>query len=723
MKKTLIASAIGAALVLGACSEQATDKKAETVAAAPEQAVKSEAPVAAETQMSNPLFVKSPLQYQAPQFDKIKTEHFAPAFEQGMKEHLAEIEAIANNAEAPTFENTIEAMETSGELLNRAVNTFFNLTGTISDEAIRAVQSDVAPKLSAHQDAINLNGKLFERIEALYAKLDQFEGEQKRLVENYYKGFVRSGAKLTEAQKDQIRDINGKLAKLTNDFSQNVLKATKDAAVLVEDKTQLAGLSESDISALSAAAEAAGHKGKYLITLVNTTRQPILASLQSRELREQVWTASANRGAELNGPVIKEITTLRAQKAKLMGYDSWADYVLEENMAKTPGAVLSMLDDLAPKVVEKANAEAADIQALIKAQGGDFELKPWDWIYYAEQVRAKKFDLDEQQIRPYFELNNVLENGVFFAMNQLFGISFKERHDLPVYHPDVRTFEVFDDKGESIGFFYGDYFARDGKRGGAWMNAMVGQSHLLGQKPVIVNVMNIPKPAEGQPALVSFDNANTMFHEMGHAVHGLFSDVKYPSLAGTAVPRDFVEFPSQFEEDWSINPKVIANYAKHYETGEPIPAELLDKLLKSRQFNQGFDSLEYLGSALLDMEWHMIGADAKVEDVQAFEDKALEKHGLKHGLIPPRYKSNYFSHTFAGGYSAGYYAYIWTEVLAADAFAHMKSNGGLTRENGDKFRKEILSRGDTLDQMEQYINFKGEKPSVDALLKRRGLVE
>ncbi len=722
MKKTLIASAIGAALMLAGCSEQAPVKKEETVAAAPE-AAKVEAPVAAEAQVSNPLFVKSSLQYQAPEFDKIKTEHFAPAFEKGMAEHLAEIDAIANNAEAPTFENTIEAMEKSGELLTRTINVFFNLTGTISDDAIRAIQSDVAPKLSAHQDAINLNAKLFKRIEAIHANLDQFQGEQKRLVENYYKGFVRAGAKQSEEQKDQIRAINGKLAKLTNDFSQNVLKATKDSAVLVEDKAQLAGLSESDISTLSAAAEAAGHKGKYLITLVNTTRQPIMTSLDNRELREKVWKASANRGAELNAPVIKEITNLRAQKAKLMGYDSWADYVLEENMAKTPAAVLAMLDDLAPKVADKANAEAADIQAMIKAQGGEFEVQPWDWTYYAEQVRAKKFDLDEQQIRPYFELNNVLENGVFYAMNQLFGISFKKRTDLPVYHPDVLTYEVFDESGASIGFFYGDYFARDGKRGGAWMNAMVGQSHLLGQKPVIVNVMNIPKPAEGQPSLLSFDNANTMFHEMGHAVHGLFSDVKYPSLAGTAVPRDFVEFPSQFEEDWSINPKVIANYAKHHETGEAIPGELLDKLLKSRQFNQGFDSLEYLGSALLDMEWHMIGADAKIEDVQAFEDKALEKHGLKHGLIPPRYKSNYFSHTFAGGYSAGYYAYIWTEVLAADAFAHMKENGGLTRENGDKFRKEILSKGDSLDQMEQYINFKGEKPSVDALLKRRGLVE
>lgn len=718
MRKTLIATAIGAALALSACSKEPVEQQETTQVQA--QAAKSEAPAVA---ASNPLFVKSSLQYEAPEFDKIKLTDYVPAFERGMKDQLAEVDAIANNPEAPTFENTVVAMEKTGEILGRTASTFFNLTGTISNDEIRAIQSEMAPKLSAHQDNINLNPKLFARIEAVYNNRDSLQGEDKRLVEIYYKQFVRAGAKLDESQKTQVREINGEIAKLTNDFAQNVLKATKDAAVVVEDKAELAGLSDGEIASLAASGKAAGQDGKYVINLMNTTRQPILTNLENRALREKVWKASAGRAADINGPVIQRLTALRAEKAKLMGFATWADYVLDNQMAKTPAAVFEMLDDLAPKVLDKAKAEAADIQKEIKAAGGDFELQPWDWAFYAEKVRKAKYDLDESQIKPYFELDNVLKNGIFFTMQNLFGITFKERKDLPVYHPDVRTFEVFDTDGSSIGFFYADYFARDGKRGGAWMNAMVGQNNLLGQKPVIVNVLNVPKPAEGQPALLTFDEATTMFHEMGHALHGLFSNVKYPTLAGTSVPRDFVEFPSQFEEDWAINPKVIANYAKHYQTGEAIPADLLKKVLDSRKFNQGFDSLEYIESALLDMEWHSFPAGTDTGTVQGFEDKALAKHGVQYAVIPPRYKSPYFSHTFAGGYSAGYYAYLWTEVLAADAFAHMKANGGLTRENGDKFRTEILSKGNSLDPMQQYINFKGAKPTVDALLKRRGLVE
>ena len=715
MRKTLIATAIGATLALGACSDNKTNNTAETKT---DQAQQTQ-PV----QASNPLFVKSSLQYQAPEFDKISLADYQPAFEKGMAEQLKEVDAIANNPEPATFDNTIVAMEKSGQLLNRTAQTFFNLTGTISNPEIRKIQSAMAPKLSAHQDAINLNSKLFKRVEAVYDNREQLQGEDKRLVEVYYKQFVRAGAKLNDEQKTKVKEINGELAKLTNDFGQNVLKATKDSAVVVTDKAELAGLSDAEIASLAAAGKAAGMEGKYVINLMNTTRQPILSSLDNRALREKVWKASAGRAAELNDPVIIQLTHLRAEKAKLMGYPTWADYVLDSQMAKTPTAVLSMLDDLAPKVVAKAKTEAAAIQQQINADGGDFKLAPWDWAYYAEKVRKARYDLDQSQIRPYFELNNVMQNGMFFTMNKLYGITFKERHDLPVYHPDVRTFEVFDDKGQSIGLFYADYYARDGKRGGAWMNAMVSQNTLLGNKPVIVNVLNIPKPAEGQPTLLTFDETTTLFHEMGHALHGLFSNVKYPSLAGTAVPRDFVEFPSQFEEDWDINPIVLANYAKHYQTGEPIPAELLKKMLDAHKFNQGFDSLEYIEAALLDMEWHMISADDKVTSVADFEKTALAKHGVQMDVIPPRYKSPYFSHTFAGGYSAGYYAYLWTEVLAADAFAHMKANGGLSRENGDKFRDTILSRGNTIDPMQQYINFKGSKPTVDALLKRRGLVD
>lgn len=679
----------------------------------------SEAPDAEQ----NPLLAPSALQYEAPDYAAIELEHFRPAFEQGMKEHGEEIAAIASSEEPPSFENTIVAMERAGATLNRTADVFFSLTGTMSTEELRAIQSEMAPLLSAHADSITLNPELFARVDAVYQAREGLEGEDLRLVEKTHERFVRAGAKLDEDAKAEIRAINAELSELTTEFSQNLLVATQERAVVVDDEAELAGLSKSEIANLAAAAKEAGHEGKYLISLLNTTRQPVLASLENRELRKRVWEASSGRAMAENGPLLQRIVELRAKKAELLGYPTWAAYVLEEQMAKTPDAVLAMLDDLAPKVAAKAKAEAKAIQKAIKAEGGKFELEPWDWFYYAEKVRAKRFDLDESEVRAYFELDRVLNDGVFFAMNQLFGIRFEERDDLPVYHPDVRTFEVFDAEGESIGLFYADYFAREGKRGGAWMNAIVGQSKLLDRKPVIVNVLNIPKPAEGEPALLTFSEVTTMFHEMGHGVHGLFSDATYPSLAGTAVPRDYVEFPSQFEEDWAIDPKVLANYTKHHETGEPLPKELLDKLLASRKFNQGFDSLEYLGSALLDMEWHLIAPGTKVEDVQKFEDEALAKHGVAFGPVPPRYKSAYFAHTFAGGYSAGYYAYLWTEVLAADAFAYMQTQGGLTRENGDKFRDLILSRGNTIDPMQQYVSYRGQEPTVDALLVRRGLVD
>lgn len=713
MRKTLIASAIGAALALSACSD---NKKEETT--------QVQAPAAEQHAMttSNVLLQKSPLQDQAPQFDKIKAADYEPAFAEGIKQHNAEIAAITNNSDAPSFDNTIVAMEKTGALLTRVSKTFFNLASVISDEQFQRIEADMAPKLSAHSDNIYLNPKLFARVEAVYNAKDSLSAEDQRLVEHYYSQFVRAGAKLSEADKAKMRELNGQLSTLSTDFSQNILKSFKDDVILVQDKSQLAGLSDSDIDTLAAAAKAAGKTG-YLITLVNTTRQPLLGSLENRELRKTIWETSSKRAMASNGPVLVKMAQLRAEKAKLLGYDSWAAYVVADQMAKTPDAVFGILDDLAPKAVAKAKVEAADIQAEITKDGGDFQLQPWDWAYYAEKVRKAKYDLDESLTKPYFELNTVLNDGLFYAMGKLYGISFKERKDLPVYHDDVRAYEVFNQNGSSIGLFYLDPYAREGKGGGAWMDEFVTQSGLLGTKPVVYNVLNIPKPAQGQPTLLTFDEVTTMFHEFGHAAHGLFSDVKYPSLAGTATARDFVEFPSQFNEDWDINPDVINHYAKHYQTGEAIPKELLDKVLESHKFNQGFDTTEYLAAALLDMEWHSIPAGTEIKDVEAFEHQALAKHGIDYAPVPPRYKSAYFSHAFSGGYSAGYYAYLWTEVFAADAFAHMTDNGGLTRGNGDKFRKEILSKGNSQDLMQDYINFKGAKPTTDALLKRRGLVD
>jgi peptidyl-dipeptidase Dcp len=671
---------------------------------------------------NNVLFKPSPLQYMAPEFDKFGTKEYEAVFDAGITEHTAQVQKIANNPEPATFENTLVKMELSGELLGRASAAFYNLSGLISDDEYQRIDEKMAPVLSAHSDDIYLNGTLFKRVQTIYDSQDKLNAEDKRLVDFYYKKFVKAGAKLNDAEKAKMREINSELAQLSTAFSQNILKSFKEDVIVVSDKSKLAGLSEGDIAGLAASAKKAGKDG-YMITLVNTTQQPILSSLENRDLREQIFKASANRAAETNGPIIIKETNLRAQKAELLGFKDWASYVMTSRMAQTTENVYGILDDLAPKAVEKAKIEAQAIQKVINDSGESFELKPWDWAFYAEKVRAEKYNLDPALVKPYFEMQSVINDGLFFAMNKLYGITFKERNDLPVYHEDVTAYEVFNADGSAIGLFYMDPYAREGKRGGAWMSAYVSESGLKGTKPVIYNAQNIPKPAEGEPTLMTFDEVSTMFHEFGHAAHGLFSDVKYPSLAGTATARDFVEFPSQAHEDWMIEPTVLANYAKHYKTGEPIPKALLDKVLESQKFNQGFGTTEYLAAALLDMEWHSFGSDKKVTDVQKFEKDALEAHGIAYYPVPPRYKSNFFSHTFAGGYSAGYYAYLWTEVFAADAFAHMENNGGLTRENGDKFRKEILSKGNSRDLMQSYIEFRGQKPTTDALLKRRGLVE
>ncbi|MCL1090482.1 M3 family metallopeptidase [Shewanella profunda] len=713
MCKSVITTAVAAALLLGACSDKPaanTDEAKNAVAT--QTAVKAEA--------TNVLLSKSPLQDQAPQFNLIHSTDYAPAFEQAIKAHEAEIAAIMNNKQTATFANTILALETSGELLTRVSRTFFNLAGLISDDTFQKTEADLAPKLSAHRDNIYLDPVLFTRVEAVYLQKESFNAEDQRLVEYYYAQFVRAGAKLSAEDKAKMRDYNAELATLATDFSQNSLKSFKDDVVIITDKAQLDGLSESEISTLAAAAKAAGKTG-YLINLVNTTRQPILSSLNNRELRQRVWEASAHRSVITNGPLIVKMAQIRAKKANLLGFDTWASYAVADQMAKTPVAVYEILDDLAPKALARAKVEAADIQAEIKKAGGDFELQPWDWAYYADKVRKEKYSLDESSIKPYFEFNTVLQDGLFFAMHKLYGISIKSRTDLPVWHSDVLAFEVFDKDNSSIGLFYLDPYAREGKGGGAWMDEFVTQSALLGTKPVVYNALNIPKPADG-PTLMTFDEVTTMFHEMGHGIHGLFSKVKYPSVAGTSTARDFVEFPSQVNEDWNIDPIVIANYAKHYKTGEPIPKALLDKILASNKFGQGFDTVEYLSAAILDMEWHSISADTQISDVEKFEQQVLAKHGLDFAPIPPRYKSSYFSHAFAGGYSAGYYAYLWTEVFAADAFAYMGEQGGLNQDNGDKFRDAVLSKGNSEDLMQNYIQFTGQKPTTDALLKRRGLV-
>lgn len=712
MRKSFIAIAIGATLMTGAmtgCSSQ--DTKATNVTA---------------VQTQNPLFQASTLQYQAPDFNAIKDEHFQPALEQGIKEQYQEILAIANNPAAPTFDNTIVAMEKSGALLNRASSVFYNLAGSNSNPTLRKIQGEMAPKMAAHSDNINLNPALFARIETIYNNRNSLglTPEAVRLVEVYHQRFIMAGAKLTDEQKVKIRALNEEQSTLTNEFSQRLLRLTKDIAIVVDNKEQLAGLSDSEITSAANDAKAAGHDGKYLINITNTTRQPILASLENRELRQRIWEASANRGLKgenETASLVSRLAQLRAERAALLGYENWASYRLAPQMAKTPEAVYSMFGSMVPAVVANTEKEAADIQAMINKTGGKFELAPWDWEFYAEKVRQEKYALDANSIRPYFEFNRVLEDGVFYTLKELYGVTLKPRPDLPVYHPDVKAYEMFDADGSSMAIFYADYFAREGKRGGAWMSSFVGQSFLEGTKPVVVNVMNIKKAPEGQPTFVSYNEVTTMFHEMGHGTHGMFSKVTYPSLSGTSVSRDFVEFPSTFEEDWAAHPKVLANYAKHYETGKPIPDELLQKLLKSGSFNQGFDTLEYMAAALVDMEWHSLSPDAPLQDVATFEANALKKHGLNITAVPPRYKSTYFAHAFPGGYSASYYAYMWSEILAADAFAYVQTQGGLNREIGMKYRKTIREVGNSIAPMEAYKNFRGQEPTTEGLLNRRGL--
>jgi peptidyl-dipeptidase Dcp len=717
----LFALSMAAAIAACSSSQKVDDVKTQepAPAAAEEAAPKTSA---------NPFFTESTLYMKLPPFAEIKNEHFAPAFDQGMTEQLKEVDAIAGNAEPATFENTFVALEKTGGTLDRVSRVFFALVATDTNETLEAVRSDMAPKLAAHADAILLNANLFSRVKAIYDVREtlNLDPESLRLVEITHRDFVRAGANLGEADKETLKGYNAELASLQTQFSQNVLKEVNDLAIVVDSREQLAGLDDAAIAAATEEAKKRKLDGKFVLALKNTSGQPPLAALTDRTLRQKIHEASLSRGSRGgefdNQAVLTKVIKLRAQRAQLLGYANHAAYSLETQTAQTTEAVNKRLATLTPAAVANAKKEREDLQKIVKAEGGKFEVASWDWSYYTEKVRAERFNFDASQLRPYFELNTVLQDGVFFAATQLFGITFKERTDLPLYHADVRIFEVFDVDGSALALFLFDPFARPTKRGGAWMNAYVSQNHLMGAKPVVANHQNIPKPPAGEPALLTFDEVNTMFHEFGHALHGMFSDVKYPQFAGTSVPRDFVEYPSQVNEMWAVWPEVLKNYARHHKTGEAMPTELLDKVLATQTFNQGFATTEYLEASLVDQAWHQLTPDQVPEADKAmdFEKAALEKAGALFGPVPPRYRSTYFSHIM-GGYSAGYYAYIWSEVLDADTVEWFKENGGLKRENGDHFRKHLLSRGGAEEAMTIFVRFRGAEPNIDHLLKRRGL--
>ncbi len=679
---------------------------------------------------SNPFFAPSSLPFQAPDFAAIEPIHFMPAFETGMQKQLEEVQTIADLETAPTFDNTLVALERSGDVLDRVSAVFMHLASAHTNEAIQQIEEEIAPRLASHSDDIFLNEKLFARVEALWnQRLEQpWNEEQQRLLKKYYEDFVRAGARLTDADQARVRTINERLSSLMTQYQNNLLAITQERSVLIDDVALLAGMGSADIAAAQQAAVSRGDPKKYLLAITNTTRQPILTSLARREIRERVWRASAERGLGAAGgldnrPLVLEMATLRAQRARLLGYQNHAAFALEDQMAAKPEAAFTMLQDLVPGVLAKTKREAERIAQAMRSDGLNGPPEPWDWEYYAEKVRAEDYQVDENAIKPYFELERVLNDGVFYTFGKLYNVAFRERKDLPVWHPSVRVFDVLSTDGTQIGLFYADYYQRDSKRGGAWMDALVAQSRLKNQLPVVVNVMNIPQPAASEPTLLSLDHVSTMFHELGHGVHGLFSSVEYPLLSGTSVPRDYVEFPSTFHEDWAIEPEILSHYARHYQTGEPIPTALLTKAVAASKFNKGFDTLEYLSAALLDLGWHSLAEEEVPKDMEVFEAQLLERFGVDYAPVPPRYRTAYFAHAWSGGYAAGYYAYLWSEVLAADAYAYMKQSGGLSEANGRAFREKILSRGGTRDAMQQYSDFRGHEPTVDALLVRRGLKE
>ncbi|MGB6354739.1 MAG: peptidyl-dipeptidase Dcp [Steroidobacteraceae bacterium] len=677
---------------------------------------------------SNPFYAPSTLPFHAPPFDKIKDEDYQPAIEAGMAQQLAEIEHIADESAAPTFENTFAAMERSGRLLDRALSAFRGVSEADTNPVLQSAKAALAPKLAAHEDAIHLNKKLFERIASVYKQRAtlKLDAQALRLVEVTYDEFVHAGANLSDADQTQLKRLNEEASTLSNDFSTKLLEATKQGAYSSSDRAALAGLSDAQLSAAAQAAKGRQQEG-YLVPLQNTTQQPVLASLSVRATREAIFQNSWNRAehgdANDTRAIIARLAQLRAQRAKLLGYPNHAAWKLEDQMAKTPQAALQFMDALVPVATAKAAREAAAIQAVIDAQKGGFTLEAWDWNFYAEQVRRAKYALNDAEIKPYFELNNVLENGVFYAATQLYGIQFKERKDIPVYQPDVRVFEITDVDGRPLALFYCDYFKRDNKNGGAWMSSFVRPSKLLGNVAVVYNVANLPKPAPGEPALISFDDVTTMFHEFGHALHGMFANTRFPTLSGTTPQRDFVEFPSQFNEHWALYPAVFDHYARHYKTGAVMPQALVEKIKKAKNFDEGYALTELLAAAELDMQWHVLPADAPLQDPDQFEKQALAKTHLAIDAVPPRYRSSYFSHIWDSGYSAGYYAYLWTQMLDDDAYQWFDEHGGLTRANGDRFRKMVLSRGNTRDLAQLYQAWRGKAPTIDAMMKYRGLRE
>ena len=675
---------------------------------------------------SNPFFAPSTLLFQAPPFDRIKDSDFQPAIEAGMAEQRREIDAIANNPDAPTFENTVVAMERSGQLLQRVMLVFSAVSQANTNPTLQKIQEDEAAALAAQGDYINLNPRLFTRLEAIHAKRATLglSPEDLRLLEWDYLQFVKAGARLNEADKVKLKKLNEEESVLSTAFTNKLLAAAKAGAYITTDKAKLAGLTPERIESAARAAKDRKLEG-YTLPLQNTTQQPSLAEMSDRDARqvlfEHSWMRAEHGDANDTRATVSRLAQLRAQKAHLLGYPNYAAWALQDQMAKTPEAALKFMDDIVPAATAKVRGEAKDIQALIDSQHGGFELQPWDWEFYSEQVRKAKYDLNLSELKPYFELNRVLEDGVFYAAHELYGISFKERHDLPVYHPDVRVFEVLDTDGKPMALAYFDYFKRDNKQGGAWMSNFVGQSKLLGTLPVIYNVGNFGQPAAGQPALISFEDVTTMFHEFGHGLHGIFANTVYPGLSGANTARDFVEFPSQFNEHWATYPQVFHHYAVNYKTGAPMPDELFTKLKRAATFNKGYTSVEALAAQELDMQWHLLGANAPLEDVDAFEKSALERTHLALREVPPRYRSSYFLHIWANGYAAGYYAYLWSEMLDDDAYHWFEDHGGLTRANGDRFRQMVLSRGNTEDLETMYTRWLGAEPSVKPMLKERGL--
>lgn len=677
---------------------------------------------------ANPFEQASTLPFQAPDFTKIKDSDFQPGIEEGMRRQIAEIDAIANQSAAPSFDNTIAAMEKSGRMLDRALSVFFALVQANTNPTLDKVQTEEAPRIAAHQDAIFLNAKLFQRVKTLYEKRDSLglDPEALQVLKLYYDQFVHSGANLSAADQERLKEINKQDASLEAEFQQRLVAGTKAGALVVDDKAALAGLSDTEIANAAQAAKDRGMPGKYVIPLQNTTQQPLLTDLADRDTREKLfnssWVRTEKGDKNDTRSIIQTLAVIRAEKAKLLGYPNYAAYVLYNQMAGTPEAVQKFIGALVAPTRAKAAEEARLIQEAIKKDGKDFQLEPWDWQRYAEKVRKERYDVDEAQLKPYFELNRVLRDGVFYAATQLYGITFKQRHDIPVYQPDVMVFEVFDKDGSSLGLMYFDYFKRDNKSGGAWMSNFVGQSKLLGTKPVIYNVANFTKPAPGQPALLTFDDVTTMFHEFGHALHGLFANQVYPMDSGTNVARDFVEFPSQFNEHWALYPDVLKHYAVNNETGAPIPQALVDKLRKSQTWGQGYALGELLAASELDMEWHMLKPGAPKPDVDAFEAQALKTTGTDFTDVPPRYRSSYFLHIWANGYASGYYAYQWTVMLDDDAYDWFEQHGGMTRENGQRFRDLILSKGHTEDYGPMFRAFYGKDPDIGPMLKDRGLV-